>query len=166
MKIVEGEALVSSFSRYTLPIKNYATGDRVEWVEGNCGCGRKDKKFKLLGRIDNMIQIWSCRLVLSDIEKALKNLDSSILSFQLVLTEAQEEKAVLELIELSYETKKGQELDLKTLLLEIYNNSRDLKDTISFETFSHRIKINAKENGDIKRNSRTGKISAIVDRRN
>ena len=166
MKIVEGEALVSSFSRYTLPIKNYATGDRVEWVTGDCGCGRKDKKFKLLGRIDNMIQIWSCRIVLSDIEKSLKNLDSSILSFQLILSETQEEKAVLELMELSYETKKGQELNVKTLIQEIYNNSRDLKDTISLETFSHRINIVSKENGEIKRNARTGKISVIVDRRN
>ena len=165
MKLVDGEALVSSFSRDTLPIKNYATGDRIEWVEADCGCGRKDKKFKLMGRIDNTIQIWSCRLLLSDIEKSLKNLDSSILSFQLILTETQNDQLVIELMELFYETKKGHELNPKTLLHEIYQNSRDLKDTITFESFAHRINIVPKEIGEIKRNSRTGKISMIVDRR-
>nr|MBA2403962.1 hypothetical protein [Bdellovibrionales bacterium] len=166
MNIVEGEALVSSYSRHTLPIKNYATGDRVEWVEGDCGCGRKDKKFKLLGRIDNTIQIWSCRLLLADIEKSIKNLDSSIMSLQLILTEGQQEKSVMEILELNYEVKAGSELNSKLLIEEIYSNSRDLKDTISLDAFSQRIKISAKLPNEIKRNARTGKISVILDRRN
>ena len=164
MRIVEGEALVSSYSRHTLPIKNYATGDRVEWVEGECGCGRKDRKFRLLGRIDNQIQIWSCRLLLNDIEKSFKNLDPSILSFQILLTETQAEKTVIERMELIYE-KHDQILDEKKLLHEIYQNSRDLKDTLSFEAFSQKITVVMKGPGEIKRNARTGKISVILDRR-
>jgi len=164
MRIVEGEALVSSYSRHTLPIKNYATGDRVEWVEGECGCGRKDRKFRLLGRIDNQIQIWSCRLLLNDIEKSFKNLDPSILSFQILLTETQAEKTVIERMELIYE-KHDQILDEKKLLHEIYQNSRDLKDTLSFEAFSQKITVVMKGRGEIKRNTRTGKISVILDRR-
>ena len=164
MKIVEGEGVVSSFSRSTLPIKNYATGDRIEWVEGECGCGSKDKKFKLLGRIDNQIQIWSCRLLLTDIEKSLKNLDPSILSFQITLTEKESGNAVTEFMELDYEAK--QALDGVKLIQEIYENSRDLKDTISLESFSQKIKITAKASNEIKRNARTGKISVILDRRN
>lgn len=166
MKIIEGEAVVSSLTRDSMAIKNYATGDRVEWVDEACSCGRKDRKFKLLGRIDNMIQIWSCRLLLGDIEKSIKNLDSEILSFQIVLAESQTEKGVSELMELSYETKPGKELSEQKLREEIYQNSRDLRDTLSFEDFIHRVKIIAKNHGEIKRNSRTGKISVILDRRN
>ncbi len=166
MKIVEGEALVSSFSRDTLPIKNYATGDRVEWVEGACACGRTDKKFKLLGRIDNMIQIWSCRLLLSDIEKSIQKLDPSILSFQITLTENSNGKNVEEKMNLSYEKKSEVVLDPKKLIHEIYENSRDLKDTISLVSFSEKIEILALNHGEIKRNSRTGKISVIRDQRN
>lgn len=165
LKIVEGEGIVSSFSRSTLPIKNYATGDRIIWVEGECACGSKDKKFKLMGRIDNQIQIWSCRLLLSDIEKSLKNLDPSILSFQLTLSETQDDSAVVEFMELDYETKPGSELNPIDVINEIYQNSRDLKDTISLESFSQKIKITAKAPNEIKRNSRTGKISVILDRR-
>lgn len=164
MRIVDGEALVSSHSRHTLPIKNYATGDRVEWVEGDCGCGRKDKKFKLLGRIDNQIQIWSCRLLLTDIEKSIKNLDPAILSFQITLTEIKGETSVIEMMELVYE-KNESAMDVKKLLNEIYQNSRDLKDTLSFEKFAERIQVRDVGHGEIKRNSRTGKISVIRDQR-
>lgn len=164
MRIVEGEALVSSHSRHTLPIKNYATGDRVEWVEAACACGRPDKKFKLLGRIDNQIQIWSCRLLLTDIEKAMKNIDPSILSFQITLTEKKEDQFVLELMELAYERNEIT-MDVKALLNEIYQNSRDLKDTLSFEKFQERIIVRDVNHGEIRRNSRTGKISVIRDQR-
>lgn len=163
MKIIEGEAVVSSFSRSTLPIKNYATGDRVQWVEGECGCGARDKKFKLLGRVDNQIQIWSCRLLLTDIEKSLKNLDPSILSFQLILTEEKSGESVTELMELIYESRKP--LDSKELAQEIYLNSRDLRDTLSLESFSKKLNVICKGVNEIKRNARTGKISVILDRR-
>src|SRR5690606_38062061 len=32
MKIVEEEAVISSLYRNTMPIKNYRTGDKVEWI--------------------------------------------------------------------------------------------------------------------------------------
>jgi phenylacetate-coenzyme A ligase PaaK-like adenylate-forming protein len=165
MKIIEGEAVVSSLTRDSMAIKNYATGDRVEWIENACNCGRKDKKFKLLGRIDNLIQIWSCRMLLTDIEKSLKHLNPEILSYQIVLSEEQTEGTVRETCELTYEIHGGAELDRMALLQEIFLNSRDLRDTISFEAFSSCMKIVAKSHGEIRRNSRTGKISVIVDSR-
>jgi phenylacetate-CoA ligase len=165
MKIIEGEAVVSSLSRDSMAIRNYATGDRVEWVDDLCGCGRKDRKFKLLGRIDNMIQIWSCRLLLGDIERSLKNLDPSVLSYQVILTETKTENSVTEILELNYESNIGQEINETILLQEIFQNSRDLRDTISFESFQIRTRIVAKAHNEIKRNSRTGKISVILDQR-
>ncbi len=165
MKIVEGEAVVSSLTRDSMAIKNYATGDRVEWIEDACNCGRKDKKFKLLGRIDNQIQIWSCRMLLTDIEKSLKNLNPEILSYQIILSEEQNEGTIRETCELTYEIHGGLELDRMALLQEIFLNSRDLKDTITFEAFTACMKIVAKSHGEIRRNSRTGKISVIVDSR-
>ena len=165
LKIVEGEGIVSSLTRTSMTIKNYATGDRLEWVDQHCSCGRLDKKFKLLGRIDNLIQIWSCRLNVSDIEKSLIHLDPEILSFQIQMSEVQDDKGVREQMELLYEVSPGRELVVGTLVQEIYQNSRDLRDTISLDAFSHRLKISPVAQGAIKRNSRTGKISVILDRR-
>jgi hypothetical protein len=92
-------------------------------------------------------------------------LDPEILSFQILLSEVQEEKSVKEQMELLYEVSPGKELVVGTLVQEIYQNSRDLKDTISLDAFSHRLKISPVAQGAIKRNSRTGKISVILDRR-
>ncbi len=165
LKVVEGEGIVTSLTRSSMNIKNYATGDRIEWVDGTCECGRGDRKFKLLGRIDNLIQIWSCRLLLSDIEKTLKNLDPEILSFQVQLTEVSSEQGVEEKMELLFESTPGKDLDSKLLKKEIYKNSRDLRDTIPLESFEARMTISPVSHGSIKRNSRTGKISVILDRR-
>jgi phenylacetate-CoA ligase len=164
LKVVDGEGVVSSHCRFSLPIRNYATGDRIELLEGGCACGRADRRFKLLGRIDNQIQIWSCRVLLTDIERSLQKLDSGILSYQIILTESQVDQAVVELMFLHYEISEAA-LDERKLIEEIYHSSRDLKDTISLKAFSGRIKIIPHEHGDIKRNARTGKISVILDRR-
>jgi hypothetical protein len=112
-----------------------------------------------------MIQIWSCRLLLGDIERSLKNLAPSVLSYQVILTETTQEKTVTEMMELIYESTPGNEIDEKLLIKEIYLNSRDLKDTLSLDSFSQLIKVTPKEHGEIKRNERTGKISVILDRR-
>jgi len=69
-------------------------------------------------------------------------------------------------MDLFYETHPGRELDEKLLLSEIYQNSRDLRDTISLAAFADRLKIHPEAHGSIKRNSRTGKISMILDKRN
>jgi phenylacetate-coenzyme A ligase PaaK-like adenylate-forming protein len=164
LKIIDGEGIVSSQCRSSLPIRNYATGDRLEFVDEPCACGRADRRFRLLGRIDNQIQIWSCRLLLGDIERSLQQLDPEVLSYQIILTEASQEKAVVEMLELHYEISSSP-LEQEKLLRSIYQNSRDLRDTISFEAFAQRCVVHPKQHGEIKRNSRTGKISVILDRR-
>lgn len=158
MKIVDGEAVVSSLYRSSLPIRNYRTGDRVEMIAA-CTCGDSSPRFKLLGRADNLLMIWSCRIQLEEIEKSLRDLDPGILSYQVVMTE----ENTKEILSLYYE--KNIHLREETLLLNLYQNSRDLRDTISLEDISSRLRIVPVEQGMIPRNSRTGKISIVVDKR-
>jgi len=164
LEIVENEAVVTSMSRGSLPIKRYATGDRVEWVEERCNCGTKDKKFKLLGRIDNLIQIWSCRIMLQEIERSIKEFDPEVLNYQIKLTEETDAAFTREIFEIMIEEVKSKQTDID-LLKTIYQNSRDLKDTISFEKFSSLARVKFVEAKSIKRNPRTGKISLILDHR-
>jgi phenylacetate-CoA ligase len=158
MKIIEGEAVVSSLFRTSLPIKNYKTGDRVEMI-GPCACGDASPRFKLLGRADNLIMIWSCRIQLNDIENALKELDPGILSFQIVLNSEKTQ----EILCLYYE--KNNFLKAEAILASLYQHSRDLRDTISLDEMSERTRIIPVDPGMIPRNPRTGKISLIQDRR-
>lgn len=163
LKIINNEGIVTSYSRDSLPIRNYATGDRIEWIEEKCSCGRSDKKFRLLGRIDNLIQIWSCRLSLNDIERAMRELHQEVLSYQVILTEEQKNNKITERFELTIES--DEQIETAKLINLIYDFSRDLRDTISIDIFKENIVIKVVKPGEIKRNSRTGKISLILDRR-
>lgn len=158
MKIVEGEAVVSSLYRTSLPIRNYRTGDRVEFIDA-CTCGDSSPRFKLLGRADNLVMIWSCRIQLEEVEKTLKDIDPNILTYQVVITE----ESTKEILALYYE--KHKDIKEEVLLANLYQNARDLKDTISFEELSAGTRIVAVDPGMIPRNPRTGKISLILDRR-
>lgn len=159
LKVIDGEAVVTSLYRTSLPIKNYRTGDRVELL-GPCACGDQGPRFKLLGRADDLIQIWSCRLSLEDIDRSLKSLDPGILSLQVILSE----EGGKERLALYFE--KNKELPESLILATIYANSRDLSDTISLDEFSRLARTVPVDPGMIPRNPRTGKISLVLDRRN
>lgn len=158
MKVIDGEAVVSSLYRSSLPIRNYKTGDRVEMIDP-CSCGDSSPRFKLLGRADNLIMIWSCRMQLDEVEKSLKTLDPGILSYQIVLSE----EKTSEILSLYFE--KNLLLKENVILETLYANLRDVKDTISFDEMCARTRIIPVEQGMIPRNQRTGKISLILDKR-
>ncbi|MFL5784340.1 MAG: acyl-CoA reductase [Bacteriovoracaceae bacterium] len=158
LRIVEGEAIVTSLYRSSLPIRNYRTGDRVELIK-ECTCGDSSPRFKLLGRADNLMMIWSCRIQLDEVEKTLRELDPNILSYQVIISE----ENTKELLSLYYEKNKDIKEDI--LLANLYKNARDLKDTITLEEMSSRTRIVPVEQGMIPRNPRTGKISQILDKR-
>lgn len=160
LKIIEDEAVVTCSARSSMPIKNYQTGDRIEWIE-DCSCGSSEKRFKILGRVDNVIQIWSCRLLSTDIELSLS--ESGILTYQIKILESREANVVREKLKILIE-KNGQ-FDQEKMLLDLYQRSRDVKDTISFGEFKKDIIIETLSKGEIPRNSRTGKISLVLDER-
>jgi phenylacetate-CoA ligase len=161
MKIVDEEAVVTPYYRTSLPIINYRTGDRVEWVLDH-NCKTSDKKFRLLGRKDNLILIWSCRLRLEDIELSLSQTAPQIKTFQILLLENKGSTNNSEILKFQVE---GGPLENDLLAQNIYLNSRDLKDTLSFEEFASKFVVECLAPGEIFRNERTGKISIIKDLR-
>lgn len=161
LNIFEDEAVVTSIIRETMPIKNYRTGDRIEWIK-NCECGSSDKRFKLLGRIDDIIFIWSCRLLLGDVEKVMNQ--HRILTFQLKISEFREAYVLREKLSILIENH-SHEIDLDKVMLDIYNSSRDVRDTLTFEDFKKDIQFELLEEGNISRNPRTGKINLVIDQR-
>lgn len=161
LQIIEGEAIVTSFARNSMPIEHYRTGDKIEWIS-DCSCGRSDKRFKLLGRVDNTIHIWSCRLLLKDIEDVIEA--EKLLTFQVKIREERRAQEVQEKITMALECN-GKKIDSEKLLLALYERSRDVKDTISYDQFRKNINVEWFEEGKIPRNPRTGKISLILDER-
>jgi phenylacetate-CoA ligase len=161
MQIIDDQAVVTSSYRKSMPIMNYKTGDRVEWVDNHCSFG--DKKFKLLGRMDTLIQIWSTRINLEDISRAIEDEFESVKTFQIILKEEEALNKINEILEIHLEEENFK--DKCSFAKRIYLNSRDLKDTISFEQFEKNLKIVIHPQNGILRNPRTGKISLIKDLR-
>lgn len=161
LEIIEDEGVVTSLARDTMPVQNYRTGDRMEWI-GPCKCGSSDKRFKLLGRIDNVIQIWSCRMLSNDVEASFQKF--GVLTFQIKISESREANVVREKLTLSYE-KVASEIDHDLFLLDLYERSRDVRDTISFMDFKKDLILEALNQGQLPRNPRTGKISTVLDQR-
>ncbi len=162
LDIIDDEAVVTSLYRDSMPVVHYKTGDKAEWI-ANCDCGRTDRRFKLLGRIDNVVQIWSCRLNLDDVEKTFQELQSDVKTYQLMITESREANLTREKLNLKYESPSVLDHDELTELL--YHNSRDVKDTLTLDNFRKDLEIEHVGPGEIIRNPRTGKISLVKDLR-
>ncbi len=160
--IIEEELVVTSVIRETMPVINYRTGDRAEWVDGACQCGRKDKRFKLLGRADNQIQIWSCRILLTDLEKVLQEELQEIKGYQVIIDEKILEGSVPgERLRVLCETEN--DLNEKLLVDKFYSYSRDVKDTISLDSFRARVQFETASSSELIHNERTGKTPLIID---
>lgn len=152
---LKNECVITTLYREAMPIIRLKTGDQIEMLnEEKCICGHDGPTFKLLGRIDNQINIWGCRILLKDIENVLnKNIKGSF-HFQLKLTHQNK----LEVMELMIE---GGVIS-SDLAQKLYKSLHDLNKTHHFEYFLKRFLITSKK---IKRVVRTGKIKLIDDAR-
>lgn len=153
LEIVNGEAVVTSFIREGMPVVRYRTGDHVEWVEGKCGCGDHSKRFKLLGRMDSQINIWACRLPLSDIEAALTKIHGELPDYQVKIDSV---GAAEQLTVLVSDKVNG-------LAEALFNISSDIRKTIQLDYLAkHLLVVHDKP---FYQNPRTGKIPKLIDHR-
>jgi len=52
-----GNIVLTNLNRKLMPVIRYDVGDRGRWLEGECPCGRKTRRFELLGRSDEVLII-------------------------------------------------------------------------------------------------------------
>jgi phenylacetate-CoA ligase len=145
LEIVDGEGVVTSFVRTAMPVIRYRTGDRMSWVEGPCECGDASPRFRLLGRMDGLINIWASRLALTDIAAAVGHED-----FQVLLT-CEGEAEVMEV--------RGAPHEFACRLHEV---CADLRKTTSLDYVVKHVRLSILPP---ERNVRSGKAPRIVDRR-
>ena len=68
------EALVTCLHKTLLPIIRYKVGDRIEFINESCTCGRLSPKFRLLGRSGEKIRISGYQeIYFEDIEKIVQS---------------------------------------------------------------------------------------------
>ncbi len=155
LEIIDEEAVITSTIRTAMPVIRYKTGDRVRIISKNQGL----IKFKLLGRVDSKINIWSSRFELSEIREVLMKLGHCE-DFQVVLRNNDSrasnkgaDKLILRL---------GRPLDREQLLTLLYEQLTDLNQTQSYDFFEENTYIQL---GQFDLSPKTGKFKILCDER-
>jgi phenylacetate-coenzyme A ligase PaaK-like adenylate-forming protein len=159
MKIIEGEAVVSSKARTKMPVINYKTGDRIEWT-GKVHPVTSDPQFKLLGRLDQQLHLWGCRVFINEIEAALTELNSKHLNYQLLLSNNSSGE---DLLELKLQTDRA--IDSSTFIQALIKNSVDIKKSLTPDYLHAKVKITQVDGSELEHVERTGKVKQIIDLR-
>lgn len=165
LELIGEEAVVTSLFRKCMPIIRYKTGDRILPISEPCPCGSTETKFLLMGRLDGQINIWSCRLLISDIEKSFHDLKLTIPLYQLCLKTEKKGEELIEKISIVIENVVLNEVVQEELKKTIYYNSRDVKATHPLVYITSMIDIKLVKENAIERVARTGKIKLVVDER-
>ncbi len=53
----DGDALVTTLGKTLHPLIRYRLGDRVEWLDEPCPCGRSSRRFRLCERTDDQVKV-------------------------------------------------------------------------------------------------------------
>jgi phenylacetate-coenzyme A ligase PaaK-like adenylate-forming protein len=170
LEVIDGEGVVTSRVKRTMPVIRLRTGDLIEWLPDaggksgprSCPCGSADRRFRLLGRADSQFNVWGCRLFINDIEKAIADCDLGSVLFQIHLKQDQSAK---EEVILQVELPPATGLDEVKLRDLVYHHSRDLAATHPRPWLDRRMQIVRVPEGGIQRVERTGKIKVLVDHR-
>ena len=105
--------------------------------------------------MDDLIQIWSARIRLFEIEAVLARF--SLHTYRLEMSENNGgEKLTIEI---------ESDQEIQDFKLALYELNEDLKASIPYSQFERHVSVNWMRPGTIRRNERTGKISTITDLR-
>jgi|GEM_PF-4143484 len=159
LEIKDGQGVVSSALRSSEKIHHYFVGDKMEWKPAHSDSA--DPVFKILGRADEQIQIWSSRFYLSEIESLLQQ--KGIRTYKSELKELRKMNLPVEIMELYIEEE--DDFDTENLKLEMYHSLSDVKSSLDLDFWMDHVSIIRKDRGTLERNSRTGKMSTFRDLR-
>jgi len=161
VEIIDGEIVVTSLSRWAMPIIRYRTGDGGKWVTPSCGCGRGAPLFKLLGRFDNVILIWGFRIFYDEIVAVFEELQIPYLAIQVHVYSMAGEQFLL----VKFESPHGEAQNDAKLRDKFYELGSDINAKAPKEVLDRRLAFEKVPIGALKRNERTGKVIPVIDLR-
>lgn len=153
LEVINSEAVISSTLRSQMPVVRYKTGDKVRLLP------KVDDKvrFELIGRIDSMIFIWGARVSIDHFEKALRNLNYAGL-FQIQITTKSD---AIDFINLITEEK----IHIEKVSGELVRVCEDIRNTVDVNYILNHIENLVVNNTMAFKNSRTGKLVSLIDKR-
>ncbi|MGG7164788.1 acyl-CoA reductase [Clostridium ihumii] len=161
----DGDALVTVLGRTLHPIIRFRVGDKIDWIDEKCSCGRTSKKFRLLSRSDDIIRFNASDIHLKQLDTVISKFEP-LSSFYQVTIEPLENmlkfNCNIELKDSSIKLDKS--LLANKVKFELKNEcialNKDLKSNLIKE-----LNVNILKPKEIKRVSRTNKLRRVVDKR-
>lgn len=165
MEVIEGEAVVTSRLRNSMPIVRYRTGDLVKILPPtpSCPCGSSAPKFRLLGRTNGIMNIWSCHVPSSDIENALQAAEITYQNMQIQLSDQKVGQHYEEQLTVLIESADEREPDGNRFRQALWSLSQDIRQTHPLEYLEPRLRLQQVVRLD--RVERTGKVQSVIDNR-
>lgn len=154
-----GRLLFTSKVRSGQDISRYEIGDIGRELTGMCACGRKGKRFELLGRHGDVFRSGTIFLSYQKFEKILIDLYDFKGQFQIHIHPATEKN--VETVEVLVAGIEMNQTELKTSILRKYEDLRlvvEVDQVLNFE-----LKITKVE--ELVFNQKTGKLKSVIDHR-
>ena len=83
----EGELVLTTFSKFAMPMIRYRTRDITSLIPGQCPCGRSLRRMRRIGRrSDDMLIIRGVNVYPSQIETVLLEVEGTLPHYQIILT--------------------------------------------------------------------------------
>jgi phenylacetate-CoA ligase len=83
----EGELVLTTLSKWAMPMIRYRTRDITSLIPGNCACGRTLRRMQRIGRrSDDMLIIRGVNVFPSQIEAVLLEVEGTLPHYQIILT--------------------------------------------------------------------------------
>jgi phenylacetate-CoA ligase len=83
----EGELVLTTFSKFAMPMIRYRTRDITALLPGQCACGRSLRRMRRIGRrSDDMLIIRGVNVYPSQIETVLLEVEGTLPHYQIILT--------------------------------------------------------------------------------
>jgi phenylacetate-coenzyme A ligase PaaK-like adenylate-forming protein/acyl-CoA reductase-like NAD-dependent aldehyde dehydrogenase len=160
-----GEIVVTNLQRRLMPTLRYAIGDQGRWLSGPCACGRRTRRFELLGRTDDVLNIGGAAKLVPDVVAAAVHATPGLSEhFQMVARVA----GHLDQLVVRVERQPGDETDeatiVRSVLARLDDGSKELR-AMSQRREIADVSVEVLPPGGLPRNPRTGKIQLIVDER-
>lgn len=160
-----GKLIVTNLFRKLMPTIRYEVGDLGRWIDTPCKCGRKAKRFELLGRSDNILNIGGANLFPSVIAQVLDQFPILSKHFQIrAVLDGYKDKLIVT-VELKPDSEHTNFSEIENAIVKsLLSNSKELK-AMCENSLSSIPAINIVPYKTIQRNKRTGKIKIVIDER-
>ncbi len=157
--VEDGKILITSLNKFAYPLIRYEIGDKGRILDQKCTCGRTSRVLEFLGRADEVLCIGVMNLALSDLRKILNEVEYS----ELQLVGSADEKGEKVTLNLEISEEKKNKLPPKIIRDLILDRIPKIKESVQERVLQFEVKVH--DPGSLERNSRTGKLKSILDKR-